>query len=311
MFEYSLIIYYILNNIFYTLLFCYLFLPLYKKCNIQKKIVKHGKTKIVSQPNIILCYLYFMLLYFIFKLSTIKIFLFILAIISLFSIFMLHNFSKDLNLILNKYNKNSFLVLSWKIFHSLFTMIYLAFRPINNYLDSYINKKFLKIKNAFESIINIESSSLNEKNEKTEETEQNKKKITETGDKNKKNLQNDKVFDFKINEKEQISNMSDYLIKTNKSSKSKKNINENKNILDEEISDENLNYEEKNNNLKKELETLFNNIVLDGKDLENSNSNQQTKSSKEDIFNDFNKINKMFDENSMSNIEDITMTEHN
>jgi hypothetical protein len=224
---------------------------------------------------------------------------------------MLHNFSKDLNLILNKYNKNSFLVLSWKIFHSLFTMIYLAFRPINNYLDSYINKKFLKIKNAFESIINIESSSLNEKNEKTEETEQNKKKITETGDKNKKNLQNDKVFDFKINEKEQISNMSDYLIKTNKSSKSKKNINENKNILDEEISDENLNYEEKNNNLKKELETLFNNIVLDGKDLENSNSNQQTKSSKEDIFNDFNKINKMFDENSMSNIEDITMTEHN
>lgn len=183
-------------NLFSILFFCYLYNPLYKKCNIIKKIKKNGKTKIISQPKTVLAISYLILLYALFKFYTIRIILFIGLIIIIFSLFLLDKFTSKINNYLFKINKNCIFILSWKILHTFFTLIYIILDPLFLLINNYIYKKFLIIKNIFTKITNF-------------------------------NLSDDNSIDYEkeiLKISEEISNMSDYIYKTNKNDPEIKNI---------------------------------------------------------------------------------------
>lgn len=154
MFEYINIFYYWLYYLFYVLTFCYLFYPLYEKCNIQQKIKKNGKTKIISQPKSILAFIYFILLYMLFKCFTFKIIIFMLLLVIIGSLVMYDNVSSNLNEILHKYNKMKMTILCWKIFHTIFTLIYLITQPIYKIINVYVLNQSSLLKNIACKITN-------------------------------------------------------------------------------------------------------------------------------------------------------------
>jgi hypothetical protein len=288
MIDYIKITYYLLNNLFYVLFFCYLYNPLYIKCNVQKKIKKNGKTKIISQPKSILAYTYLLLLYLLFKCYTIKIVLFLLLLIIIGSLILFDGLSPKLNEYLHKFNKMNFIIFSWKILHTIFTIIYIFTQPIFSIMNNYIYSKFLFGKNIFKQIANFDLA--------------NDPKGFE------KNI-------FKMSE--EMSNMSDYIFKSNKNEsiiknneldKKNKIINlsneneiSNENKISTNLSDENYNNDENND------ENNENDENNDKNDNE-KNSSIETKTSKNDMIKIMNELNQVFD-NKTDTIEDITLTE--
>ena len=63
----------------------------------------------------------------------------------------------------DKINKNYFILFLWKIFHSIFTIIYNYTEPINILLDNFFNKKILKLKKIITTISNFDNNSFDKK----------------------------------------------------------------------------------------------------------------------------------------------------
>ena len=118
-------------------IFTYLFHPLYIKCNVQTKIKKGKKKKIIYKPKCILAFVYFALLFLLFKLFTFEIF--ILFFIGLFfSMILCYDFFiPNFNDNFDYYNKLFIVILFWKIFHTIFTIIYVCTNPINIFFNPW------------------------------------------------------------------------------------------------------------------------------------------------------------------------------
>ena len=142
------------------LMFAYLFQPLYIKCNVQKKIKKGDKTKIICKPKSILAFIYFIQLCFLFRFFTFEVisFLFVCCTFGLLIIY--DKFSQDLNKKFDQYNRMSIIILMWKLFHSVFTIIFICTNPVNKILNNYLSK----LKKIFIALVNLDSNSFADKN---------------------------------------------------------------------------------------------------------------------------------------------------
>ena len=180
MIQYITITISLLSIIFKFLLFSFVYHPLYKQCNIQQKIKKHGKTKIIHKPKIIIAFGYFALLFILFNLFTMKLILFTIFGILFGSLYVYEKFSTELDAQLEKYNKSPISIFCWKIFHSIFTLIYMCTNPINKIVYGYLQKKFLIAKKMISYITHLDSNSFGDKdlkeiNKQLEELAEKKK----------------------------------------------------------------------------------------------------------------------------------------
>ena len=155
MYQYISTIYLLVSNLIYVLFFCYLYQPIYISCNVQKKIKKNGKSKIVSQPKSVLALGNLILLYVLFKCFTFKIILFGLLSITIVFLFLIDKISPKLNDSLYNLNKSSLMIISWKFIHTIFTLIYVVTEPLFSGINGYINKKLIIIKNLITNIANL------------------------------------------------------------------------------------------------------------------------------------------------------------
>ncbi len=189
MFLYINTFYFIFSKLFYVLFFCYLYYPIYTNCNIQKKIKKNGKTKIISEPKSVLALINLILLYFLFNTFTFKMLLFIIIFLMMCSLVLYDRISPQLNNSLYKFNKSSIMIVIWKLLHTIFTLIYVITRPFFTKINNYIGKKINFANNIINQIANLSSDN-----------------------DFKKELSNIKENTLNISN---MSNMSDYIYKTN------------------------------------------------------------------------------------------------
>jgi hypothetical protein len=274
------------------LMFSYVFHPLYLKCNVQKKIKKDNKIKIICKPKSLLLFIYFALLCLLFKLFTFKVINFLLVAIFFGFLVLYDKFSPNFSNALDKYNKMSIVIIFWKLFHSIFTIIFLCTEPINRVFNNFLKKKISQVKKLVTAVANLEGNSFEDKN------------IDEIN--RKLNLKNNE------DEMSKMSNISQYLINSSKSTnKSSKNLKKSKllNTIGEKTDDSNELIELNENNLNS-------NSHNHNSQNENSNdqieSNSQSKSysvnSKEEIIEKLNNINNIFANDNINEIEDISYT---
>ena len=288
MIEYIQIIYTLLFWLFYILFFSYLYIPLFNRCNIKKKVKKNGKIKIISQPNSILAFIYLILLYFLFKCFTFKIILFIVISLIICALFCMDTFLGNLNENLYKYNKSSLMIVCWKLLHTIFTVINIFTQPLFSVISNEIKNKYNYAIYLINTIANIDN--------------------TDNSD-NSDNLNKELIKKKSVEQ----SNMSDYICKSQSKSKSKsKYIKNEKNI---ELNDKNKesNIEEKDTDLNsknKELniDKLFDSINLNDMGKFKKNQDKNSSSSKCVMEKKIEKINKLFDESNSECIEDMTLT---
>jgi hypothetical protein len=150
----------ILTKIF---ILTYLYRPLYIKCNIKKKIKKGNKIKIICSPKCMSAFIYFALLSLILYSFSLKVILFLIVCLILGSLIFYDYFTSENYEFFDKINKNYFILFLWKIFHSIFTIIYNYTEPINMSLDSFFNKKILKLKKIITTISNFDNNSFDKK----------------------------------------------------------------------------------------------------------------------------------------------------
>lgn len=206
--------------IFKFLIFSYIYYPLYKKCNIQKKILKNNKIKVICKPKSIIAFIYFLLLIILFNLFTMKVILFLCVGLLFSSLIIYDNFSPNLDNIFEKYNKIQLIIFCWKIFHSFFTIVYICTSPIYKLINNNLNKKILFIKNMLNFVVGLNSNTLDEKR-----IEIINKELDNLHKNNIENSNNDE------NKNSDMSSISEYIvkstkIKTNKDSKSNDKIRE-------------------------------------------------------------------------------------
>ena len=322
-------------------MFTYLFQPLYSKCNVQRKIKKGDKTKIICKPKSILAFIYFTQLCLLFRLFTFKVisFLFVGCTFGLLIIY--DNFSQDLNEKFDKLNRMPMVILMWKLFHSIFTLIFICTNPVNKIFNNFVNKKYYEIKKIFNVLANLDSNSFDDKN-----IEEINKQL---GLKNNNELSN-------------MSGISQYLVnstksekKSNKKSKKPKKIEILKTIDESELSSENIDIDknlnkiksnntetfnlESNNdltnnklnldeqncaNLNNDINNLIDKLIENDSRSRNSSSTKNslstrnslsTKNSsttyKDEIVEKLNNINNIFNKDTITDIEDITITNTN
>lgn len=142
-------------NIFNMLFFCFLYIPLFNKCNVKKKVKKNGKTKIISQPKSILAFIYLFLLVMLFKCFTFKMIIFILICLVIGSLVFFDELSPKLNEVLYKYNKSNYMILSWKILHTFFAIINIITQPLFSAVNNLIYKKLYLVKNFIIQVANF------------------------------------------------------------------------------------------------------------------------------------------------------------
>jgi len=278
-------------KIFFVILkffmFTHIFHPLYKKCNVQKKIIKKNKTKIICKPKSIIAFSYFILLVILFQLFTFKIILFIIVSCIFGSLILYEKFSSDLEIKLEKYNKFPFIIMCWKIFHSIFTLIYICTKPINNIINKYIYKNFLLLKKLLNVVAHLDSNSIAEK---------------DFGDIHKK------LLNISGNEEmSKISNISEYIVKSSKS-KIDKNSNKNKNFTDDKVNNTCNNTVNDDNieEINKDINGLIKNLLETETETE---TDSDIKSNyKDEIVEKANSINSIFSNDNSGDIEDITIT---
>lgn len=268
--EYIKIIYFLISNLFYVLFFSFIYIPLFNDCNVKKKIKKNGKTRLISQPKIVLAYIYFGLLYIIFKCFTYKTILFLISILCIFLLFMIDKFSPKLNEFFYNLNKSVLMIFLWKLLHSVFTILNLLTQPIFLPIINNINNKIKSIKNFITNVANLSLSD--------------------------NSIDKLKIAEELIKMTDEESKMSDYICKSKSlNDKNKKNqkLNNDKEIT---ISDINTN----------EIEdiSLSNEINKDNC----LNETDKQRSSKIDMIKKIDKINDVFNEINTEDIEDITLT---
>jgi len=267
MFEYINTVYYFSSYLFYVLFFCYLYNPLYISCNVLKKIKKNGKTKIISQPKTILAFIYLILLYIIFKYFTFKIILFIIILLIIVLLVLVDKFTSTLNDYLYNLNKSSIMIICWKLLHTFFTLVYVITQPLFSVINNYINNKILILKKLFKQISNLNLSDDSDKNF------------------------NKKILKFS----EEMSNMSDYIFKSQK-----KEIVEKNNII-ESINDISI--------IKNSLTSnMINKIDKIDKTDEIDTNKTNLISSKCEMEKKIDEINNVINKSNNEDIEDITLT---
>lgn len=209
MIEYIQSFYSLASKLFYVLFFSFLYIPLFNKCNVKKKVKKNGKVKIISQPKSVLAFTYLILLFILFKCFTFKMILFIMISIIIGSLIVADRMSPILNETLYKFNKSYLMILSWKILHTVFTIVNMITNPLFSIINKEIYSRLGMAKNFITNVANLNLSD-------------------GSGDEFEKEL-------LKISE--EMSNMTDYVCKSkNKSEKKEKNIELN-DIKEETISD--------------------------------------------------------------------------
>jgi hypothetical protein len=159
MFEYIDTIYYLLTYSLKALFFCYLYYPLYTSCNVQKKIKKNGKGKIISQPKSVLAVIYLLLLCIIFECFTFKIILFVIMVIIIGSLVLTDKFTPKLNDTLYNLNKSTIMIMIWKLLHTFFTLVYTITQPIFSIINNQVQNKYETLKKIFDKIANLNLSS--------------------------------------------------------------------------------------------------------------------------------------------------------
>lgn len=294
MYQYINTIYLLVSNLIYVLFFCYLYHPIYISCNVQKKIKKNGKSKIVSQPKSVLALCNLILLYGLFKCFTFKIILFGLLSIIIGSLFLIDRLTPKLNDYLYYLNKSPIMIISWKLIHTIFTFIYVITQPLFLGINNYIGKKISYSKNLITYIANINMS---------ENSENNLEKEI-----------------FKISEEmsnvSNVSNMSDYFFKSQKkeySDKKEKNINNkqiNESIIDiKEITKSSAIVSNTKTNIKTNTNTKTNTNAKTNSDIVISESPETNQSlSKSDIKKKIDEINNIINDTKTDTIEDMTIT---
>lgn len=209
MFDYIQIFYSLASNLFYLLFFSFLYVPLFNKCNVKKKVKKNNKVKIISQPKSVLAFTYLILLFILFKCFTFKMILFIVISIIIGSLMLVDRMSPVLNESLHKFNKSYLMILSWKLLHTVFTVVNIITEPLFSMINNKINAQLGTAKNFITKVANL-------------------------------NLSDDSGSNFEkelLKMSEEISNMSDYICKSKKKTEKKEKVIELNDIKEETISD--------------------------------------------------------------------------
>lgn len=209
MIEYIQSFYSLASKLFYVLFFSFLYIPLFNKCNVKKKVRKNGKVKIISQPKSVLAFTYLILLFILFKCFTFKMILFIVISIIIGSLMLVDRMSPVLNEGLYKFNKSYLMILCWKLLHTVFTIVNMITNPLFSTINNKINSQLGIAKNFITKVASLNLSD-------------------GSGDEFEKEL-------LKISE--EMSNMSDYICKSKNKSEKKEKVIELKNIKEETISD--------------------------------------------------------------------------
>lgn len=292
-------------------MFTYLFQPLYTKCNVQRKIKKGDKTKIMCQPKSILAFIYFIQLCLLFRLFTFKVisFLFVCCTFGLLIIY--DKFSQDLNNKFDKFNRMPIIILMWKLFHSIFTVIFICTNPVNKIFNNFLITKYSEIKKIFTALANLDSNSFADKN------------IQEIN--RKLGIKND-------DELSKMSGISQYLVNSTKSEKklnkkpkkieilktieesemsyesidiNKKNLDKTKSINTESINELNLD-KQKYDNLNNDINDLIDKLIENDSKSKNSST-----TFKDELVEKLNNINNIFNNDNTTEMEDITITSIN
>lgn len=195
MMQYINTIYLLFSNLIYVLFFCYLYHPIYISCNVQKKIKKNGKSKIVSQPKSVLALVNLILLYILFRCFTFKIIIFIILSIIICSLVLFDRLTPKLNDSLYNFNKSSIMIISWKLIHTVFTLIYVVTQPIYFVINRYVDKKITYIKNIITHIANLNFSKSSESSFESEllKISEEMSNVSDYIFKSQKNEQNTKI----------------------------------------------------------------------------------------------------------------------
>ena len=209
MIEYIQSFYSLASKLFYVLFFSFLYIPLFNKCNVKKKVKKNNKVKMISQPKSVLAFTYLILLFIMFKCFTFKMILFIVISIIIGSLILVDRMSPVLNENLYKFNKSYLMILSWKLLHTVFAVINIITNPLFSIINNKINSQFGMAKNFITKVANLDFSD-------------------GFGDDFGKEL---------LNISEEMSNMSDYICMSKNKSEKKEKIIKLNDIKEEIISD--------------------------------------------------------------------------
>lgn len=210
MIEHLKTFYYLSTYLINFFIFCFLYMPLFNSCNIKKKIKKNGKIKIVSRPKIILAFTYLILLYFLFKCFTFRMIMFVIISLITIFLFIIDKMTPKLDEHLHWLNKFGVLIVCWKLLHTFFTIMNVIIGPIFLSITNYAENKLTMCKNFITQVANLSSF----------------------------DSSNIDGSDVKIQHKNnsEISNISDYVNRTNKSS-IKKKITNSKSLYEKKTDD--------------------------------------------------------------------------
>lgn len=208
MIEYFQSFYSLTTKLFYVLFFSFLYIPLFNKCNVKKKIKKNGKSKIISQPKSVLALTYLILLFILFKCFTFKMIVFIIISVIICSLILVDRLSTTLNESLYKFNKSSLMILCWKLLHTVFTILNMITNPLFSKINNKINTQISMVKNLITKVANLNIS-----DNSSENFEKELLKISN-----------------------EVSNMSDYICKSNNKFEKKEKVIELDNINEEIVS---------------------------------------------------------------------------
>lgn len=311
--------------------FTYLYYPLYIKCNVQKRIKKGNKNKIVCKPRCTNAFIYFLLLFLIFYSFTFKVFLFLFFGLILIGLICYDKFVPNFNGLFNTYDKMPWIILLWKIFDTIFTLVYMCTSPINKYFNEIIKRKLSGLKKIFSLIANMNTNSFEEKDiseinrrlglknddeiskmsgisEYIVNSSKSEKKLVKSlkNEKKIKNSKKSKKIKSLIKEKKLNTiienNISNTHVENNENSE---NNEDNVNNLNNE---DNKNEENNKSFLSDNTVTNINECVELNNPNINLKSSTNSTSSKEEVIEKANNINNIFSNNNTNEIDDITFT---
>ena len=293
MFEYIYLIY-SYTTLFITFgFFAYLYRYFYNNCNQLVKIkTKHGKTKSVIKPKIILSILYFVLIIIIYNNLTYKIFMFFLSIIMLGTLNGFEQFYFGSSHFIYRFDNNKIIRIIWKLFSTIITFSFLIYNPFFKTLDNYINNK----KNLLQSLFN-KNLLFSDKSDNNKPKEKNIETINRS--KSNKKVESSEIFDYVLKSSK----------KTDKSSELK-NKKENKILLQvsEKVLSEDSSF--KDSSFKESTNKMINKSSY-SLSVEPSNDDYVITNNKDNIIENFKNVNKLLNSNNINDIEDITITENN
>lgn len=151
--EFIYLFIYFINLIINIFIFSYIYNYFFKKCIIEKKIIKNNKTKIVYKYKITLAFIYLALTYILKITFNIKIIFFILCIIIMGSLLLFDKLSPKLEETFENIDKNKILRFIWKIFYSFYTIISICTDPLNNLITNFFVNKFTIFKKIYDNLV--------------------------------------------------------------------------------------------------------------------------------------------------------------